>query len=283
MPFALRRALGYIAGFLLFYAPAALFQRALGYFLRGEWRPATIHGLCLRIPIEHTLQFQRQDVASVAVCGTALLLIAAFFFGPLFCGRLCPAGAATEYLSRLVPRRFQIDWPRHVEIAPVRYGWLAGYIAAPLFGVFLACAYCNFFLFDLFVNFTLRGYIVSLPTSLLLTALFWVLLLGVFTRGGRGYCSFFCPVGAVQTLACAAGRRLLPVSFSLAVDEARCNGCGLCADACPMRSVHLEPRDGGADARGVARVSVHTCILCGVCEQTCPRRAIRYGRHGREK
>ena len=53
MSYQLRRLAGYLLGFVLFYAPFAVFQKIIGYFLNGKWQEQTIHSLCLRIPTEH--------------------------------------------------------------------------------------------------------------------------------------------------------------------------------------------------------------------------------------
>ena len=55
MGYHLRRLAGYLLGFVLFYAPFALFQKILGFLLKGKWQEQTIHSLCLRIPTEHLL------------------------------------------------------------------------------------------------------------------------------------------------------------------------------------------------------------------------------------
>ena len=125
MLYNLKRLTGYALGFVLFYAPVALFQRCLFYLLYGSWQTQSIHGVCFRIPIEHILDGIIWRLTPISMLSTLLLLAAAFFLGPVFCGRLCPAGAFTEYLSKLVPSKFQISWHRYTEIAPIRYGMLA--------------------------------------------------------------------------------------------------------------------------------------------------------------
>ena len=45
MTYNLKRLTGYALGFILFYAPVALFQRCLFYLLYGSWQPQSIHGL----------------------------------------------------------------------------------------------------------------------------------------------------------------------------------------------------------------------------------------------
>lgn len=269
MRFNLLRVLGYGAGFLLFYAPVALFQRLLNYLLTGEWQAQSIHSLCLRIPIEHLLDGKFLSYAPVSVISTLLLLTTAFFFGPLFCGRLCPAGAFTEYLSKLLPRNCKISWRRHTEIAPLRYGMLAGFCLTPFAGGILACAYCNFFLFDLLANYYTRDFFISLSSSLLLTSFLWVILFGLFTQGGRGFCNFLCPVGAAQSLAHFAGS-CLDFTWRMQVDRDKCVGCGQCQQGCPMEAVSL--------VDGRSQISKHSCIVCGVCQHACSAQAISYRR-----
>lgn len=193
MLYNLKRLTGYALGFVLFYAPVALFQRCLFYLLYGSWQPQSIHGLCFRIPIEHILDGIIWRLTPISMLSTLLLLAAAFFLGPVFCGRLCPAGAFTEYLSKLVPSKFQINWHRYTEIAPIRYGMLAGFCLVPFFGGILACSYCNFFLFDLLANYYTRGYFISLTSSLLLTAVMWGACLWHLHKRWSRLLQFFVP------------------------------------------------------------------------------------------
>lgn len=274
MSYQLRRLAGYLLGFVLFYAPFAVFQKIIGYFLNGKWQEQTIHSLCLRIPTEHLLDGMIFQYASISVVSLGILLIAAFFFGPVFCGRLCPAGAFTEYLSKLLPERLQIDWIKYTEIAPIRYGMLAGFCLVPFFGGILACAYCNFFLFDLLANYYSRGYFISLSSSLLLTSILWLVVFGLFTKGGRGYCNFLCPVGAVQNLVHYFSSKLSFVS-RMQVDKEKCIGCRRCVHNCPMRAVTLHEER--------AEISQHNCIVCGQCAHDCPVKAIHYGRKCHEE
>ena len=269
MLFSLKRFAGYVLGFVLFYAPFALFQRVLGYFLTDVHKLQTIHSLCLRIPIEHMLDGKVFRYASVSVVSTFILLIIAFIFGPVFCGKLCPAGAFTELLSNLVPSKLQISWRRYTDIAPLRYGMLAGFCLVPFIDGILACSYCNFFLFDLFINYYTRGYFISLTSSLILTAILWVVVFGLFTKGGRGFCNFLCPVGATQSFMHFLGSKL-PFTFKMQVDTGKCIGCGQCAKKCPM--------EAAAVVENKAKLCAHNCIVCGVCKNTCPVKAISYGR-----
>ena len=49
------------------------------------------------------------------------------------------------------------------------------------------------------------------------------------------------------------------------VDEAQCQACGTCADACPFDAIEID---------GVSHVIWEKCVGCGVCEGQCPDNAI---------
>lgn len=269
MLFNLQRLAGYVLGFVLFYAPFTLFQRALSHFLTDGRSLQTIHSLCLRIPLEHILDGKMFRYASVSVVSTVILLVTAFVFGPVFCGKLCPAGALPELLSKFVPSKFQISWHKYTEIAPLRYGMLAGFCLVPFFDGILACAYCNFFLFDLLANYYTRGYFISLTSSLILTAFLWVVVFGLFTKGGHGFCNFLCPVGAAQSLVHFLGSKF-NFTLRMQVDTSKCIGCGQCVQKCPMEAAGMQDKK--------AQICQHNCIVCGVCKHACPVQAITYGR-----
>ena len=268
MEFHIKRIIGYLFGFVLFYAPFALFQKTISYLLTGQFREMTIHSLCYRIPIEHMLDgsFFQRGAYSLICCG--ILFVSALLFGPVFCGRLCPAGAFTEYVSKLVPDGFKISWRKYTEIAPLRYGMLFGFLLSPFFDMVLACAYCNFFIFDLIVNYLTMGYIVSFTSSMLLTFILWLFLFGIFTKVGRGFCNFLCPVGAVQSLFSYIGSKI-GIASAWRCDTSKCTKCGKCANACPMEAIEMN--EGPVQ-------SIHNCINCGVCVYCCPVKSITFGR-----
>jgi ferredoxin len=64
-------------------------------------------------------------------------------------------------------------------------------------------------------------------------------------------------------------------NFLPVVDEGRCNGCGKCANVCPVEAMAIisahEPHDPKA---GKAQVTEDICLGCGVCVRTCPRQSL---------
>ena len=53
--------------------------------------------------------------------------------------------------------------------------------------------------------------------------------------------------------------------FVAVVDTEKCEGCGMCLDACPTGAVLLEE---------VARIDPKRCIGCGYCAEACPQGAL---------
>lgn len=92
--------------------------------------------------------------------------------------------------------------------------------------------------------------------ALVIFILFFVLIFTV----ERGWCRYFCPVGAL----------LAPfnkVSFlHISVDKKECTNCNLCSEVCPMGidvpNMHRDPE----------------CILCGKCVNACPKNIIKFER-----
>lgn len=264
--FLFKRTAGYILGFLLFYEPFMFFQKLLGSYF-PETGFASIHVPCARIPLTQLLTGSWEYSSTVSLLFCLLLAVSSIWFGPVFCGRLCPAGAFSEFLSGLLPDRYKIDWVKYIPVTPVRYGFLAGFILSAWMGFDIACLYCNYYALELFVNSIVAFSLLSTSASLVLTFITANIILGLFTKGGRGYCNFLCPVGASCSLLHAAGQQL-PGPFKMQVDKTKCIGCQKCAAACPMRAITLSNRK--------AQINIHHCIICGKCAHACPVRAITY-------
>ena len=70
------------------------------------------------------------------------------------------------------------------------------------------------------------------------------------------------------------------------VNEKKCNGCGLCAEICPMDVLRMKTQfdavsqseQKSASRRFVATIAYREdCMTCYTCELKCPRGAIDVG------
>lgn len=268
--FLLKRIAGYALGFLLFYEPFSYFYELLAPF----FPPAgftSIHVPCSRIPLYAIVGggLEKQDPVTLFFC--ILLVITSLLLGPVFCGGLCPTGAFGEALSSLVPEKYQLNWHKLVPVLPLRYGFFAGFLFSSVLGIGKPCIYCNYYSLELFVKSILLGRLATTATALVATFFVAFILLGMWTKGGRGYCNLLCPVGTASMLLHALGD-YLPCSMGMRVKQNTCIGCGSCARACPMQAIALENKK--------AKINIQHCITCGKCQQLCPKKAICYGLKG---
>lgn len=243
-----------------------LFQRITSSFL-VETGFTSIHVPCARIPLANILTGQWQYSGPTSLFFCLVLILVSLWFGPLFCGWLCPAGAFSEYLSRLLPDKYKINWAKLVPLVPLRYGFFLGFLSSIILGLGIPCSYCNYYALEIFVGYLHTGQLLSSSLSLLMTFVVSNILLGLFTKGGRGYCNLLCPVGTMCSLMHVLGQ-LVPGAFGMQVDKKLCVGCGLCSKKCPMQAVSI--------TQGKAQINCHHCIVCGQCRQACPRKAIAY-------
>lgn len=265
---ARHRTLILLVSVILFLPPLAfIFQSATGDFnFCGTWCPRMFYAVRKGSSLG-------EFVGGLLRCslGVALVLgaiLSTLFLGRHWCSHLCPVGGATELGSRLFPRFLKIDYSS-IPAAPVRYGYLAVYLAAPALGIgSLCCNYCNFatvprFLGAAFVQADLM-YFFRTYGIINLALLF---LLGFMARGGRAYCNFLCPVGALDALASRFGGRF---GKRMAVIDEACTGCGKCRDVCPTWAIEVGEK---------AAIDHLSCMPCRKCAKACPERAICYGNY----
>ncbi len=268
----------FFVGLLLFYAPFAFFVQLLAPVFPGTSAAnsvADVHTVCLRMPITWLVQpwlWSTMLGNPVYLFAVIVLPLAAVFGGPLFCGWVCPAGGITEHLGRIVPDRFKYDVHGKVPLAPVRYGFFVGLLLAPFVATGICCSFCNFTPMQNFLSAAtgdFRGFLYF-STMSVFTMFVWLIPMGLFTKGGRGWCNFLCPVGAWSNLASTATGRL-PFAVRVRHDASKCSGCGGCEDLCPPRAVTVRPEKE-------VDVSPYICNACLDCVKACPTGALRYGR-----
>lgn len=269
----IKRFAFFLLGIILLYAPFALLTRLVLVLTNAPYT-ADAHRICLRMPIQWLAQPWMYGTLfeQPAYLGAVLVLpLAALFLGPLFCGWICPAGQFTEFISRIVPPRFQMNFSDKMVGVPVRYGFLIGMMAIPFIGGNTCCSFCNF---------THTQNIISALTSnplgisywasfSIVSFVLWFFVLGLFTAGGRGWCNFLCPAGALMGLTHSIGIDL-KIGRSMRIDRKLCKNCKTCASVCPAWAISKKD-----DA---PKINYHACNTCMDCSEVCPQKAITYGR-----
>ncbi|MGA7826852.1 MAG: 4Fe-4S binding protein [Geobacteraceae bacterium] len=262
-----RRTLIMVLSLLLFLPPLAVMFQASSADIDfcGSWCPRMFFAVRKGAGMGEIIGGIMRSYLGVAL--VVGILASTFLFGRYWCSHLCPVGAAGELGSKLTPGKLKLDYSS-IPAAPVRYGYLLVYLLAPLLGLgSLCCSYCNFAAVPrLFgaafvsadLDYFLRFYgIINLGLFL---------LLAVLARGGRAYCNFLCPVGALDALSARFGQR---VGKRMRVSPERCTACGSCRDACPTWAISVETK---------ATIDQLSCFPCHKCEKLCPEGAIRYGK-----
>jgi polyferredoxin len=219
---------------------------------------ASLHAVCPFGGVEtlYTLAasglvVKKIHASALVLAGLSLLL--AIFFGPVFCGWICPLGTVQEWVGKLGRKLFRRRYNHFVPaklddlLRYARYGILVWvlYVTATS-GTLIFEAYDPYFALFNFWSSEVA------PTALLILAA--TLVLSVFVE--RPWCKYACPYGAVLGLT-----NLFRV-FSIKRAASTCKADGACSIMCPMNIP--------VDNKSVVRD--HQCISCLECtsEAICP-------------
>lgn len=256
-----------LVSLVLFLPPLAIIVQATSadVDLCGTWCPRMFFAIRKGAGLDDIVAGIFRSYMGVAL--VVAMIVTTIFLGRYWCSHLCPVGGATELGSRLVPRFLKVDYST-IPAAPVRYGYLSVYLAAPLIGIgSLCCSYCNFATIPRLFGapFVQADMAYFLRTAGIIN-LVLILLLGFMARGGRAYCNFLCPIGALDALVSRIGGRF---GKRMRVDKDRCTGCGECHGVCPTWAIEM---------KGKAAIDQLSCMPCRECEKACPEGAICYGK-----
>lgn len=173
-----------------------------------------------------------------------LLLIVVFtivttlFWGRVFCSSLCPFGALQDFITRIMPKKWQLEVPQaiHDKALYIKYGILALLVVTAL-------TFSDLSLFQYFEPF---GTIFYFSRSMVLWAILAVFLLASMFIS-RFYCRYACPLGA------ALGVTSFLSPFRIKRVQ-QCEVCKVCENSCPTGAI-----------RG-HEIDFKECVRCDICE-----------------
>jgi ferredoxin-type protein NapH len=165
-----------------------------------------------------------------------LILASSLVVGRLFCGYICPLGAAQELVSKLVKKQVRID----VKFSEaVRAGFFVAFI---VIGIGLATI----------VHFNPFSLVSPWLGTFKLLVLIVAAAAAIFVY--RPWCTLLCPFGFLMSLTSRLS------FFKLKIND-NCVDCGACVKKCPTGQAHK----GSAMAE---------CYWCGRCLDACKKEAI---------
>ena len=180
----------------------------------------------------------------------SMLLPTILLIGVLFCGWVCPFGAAQDWMSKLgrllrLPRlRMPQGTQRYLQL--LRYGF---YLVSTMGITFaLLKGPHNFSRF-------MRGDFLTIASGII------ILFLLVSLVFDRPFCNYFCTGGARMGLF-----SVLRI-FGIKRNTGQCRQCGQCSKACPMN----------IDVAHADFVRHPNCIGCMNCVSACPKGYLKYG------
>jgi len=255
-----------VVGIILFLPPlAAIVQLTGDVNFCGRWCPRMFfvwrEGTTMAAFLMGFVRSYMGVALVVAILATTLA------FGRYWCSHLCPVASPLELASRLVPSSLKLDFSK-TPAPSFRYAYLSVYLIAPIIGIgSLCCSYCNFAAVPrLFAAPFSAGDLTYFLRFQGVVNLGLLLFLGVFAKGGRAYCNFLCPIGALDALSNRIG---LKFGRRIRIDQTKCTNCGECSKVCPTWAI---------DTEGKTTINQLSCMPCRLCQGVCQTEAIYYGK-----
>ena len=199
-------------------------------------------------------------------------LVAAFFFGRVFCTSVCPLGAIQHLIGRkkgncLIPRRINqvLQLIPFVLLAATAWGALRS-------GIFLACkldVYKPIFftghawfgqLSDLIDGTLTESHLILAGNLVGWLTLAAVLMFGIIVP--RPFCRFACPYSVLLGFFSKIGLRRRQINSE------SCFACIQCTKTCPVQAITA------VGFREAVKVDDFHCIQCGRCDGTCTGNAL---------
>lgn len=219
---------------------------------------ASLHALCpfggvVSIYQKITTSTYVQQIHESSFILMYLAFLLALFFGPVFCGWVCPLGTIQEWFSRLGKRIFKKRFNRSIPNRIDKYLRFLRYIV--LAWVLYMTAVTGTLVFvNIDPYYALFHFWTGEVAVTALIILILVLAASLFVE--RPFCKYACPYGAVL------GIFNLFRIFKIKRNTGTCTDCKLCDKSCPM---NIEVSTSRA-------VRNHQCISCLECtsDYACP-------------
>ena len=215
------------------------------------------------------LQSASEGIVNASMIVFGLMFIGSLFFGRLWCGWACPAGALQEFAGPINNRRVsrRIRWIKYAIWVP----WLGLIIS-------LAIGAGGYRAVDPFFHLE-GGVTMAIPDSggppwYMIYYIVIVVFAGLAVIvGRRAGCHTVCWMAPFMIV----GRRIRNLvrwpSLRLKAETDSCNNCKICTRNCPM-SLDVNQMVQRNDMEN------DECVLCGNCVDGCPKDAIRYSFSG---
>ncbi len=237
-----------------------------------------------------------RQVITVLLPGAVVVTVITILFGRVFCGWICPLGAAVDFSDRyIIGKARHISRRPHIYIQRLKYVLLIALIVLSMFGMlfpffmdpisiitrittividpalnYLGISSVNTWkaVTNLFANEKQDFQIAQVVAtgSMAACIMFVMVFIGGFWDK-RFWCQYVCPTGAFLGLLSR-----IPV-LRRKVNADTCNSCHACATRqCPVRAISHDD---------VKVTNSAECIVCGVCSQNkrdCTTFTFGYGK-----
>ncbi len=213
-----------------------------------------------------------EGILAGSVLVFASLFLISFFFGRLFCGWLCPAGAVQSFSFIANPakiNRSKLQWVKFTLWLP----WLAAWISLALSAAGLKEGPLEP---DFFYQME-YGISISNPGAYVIYLFVLTLILAISLLLGRnGFCHTSCWMSPFMVIGQKLGILFRLPGLYIKSTVNKCTSCGSCSDACPM-SLDIASMALKNNSQNTARIAHHDCIYCMRCADVCPNSVLQPG------
>ena len=207
----------------------------LGFLLQGCPCPVGMFQNIVQVFVEPAA-----GISWTVILLFTLPLLAALFWGRIFCSSVCPLGAVQELIAfknLKISDRFE-----HI-FGLFRFFWLGIGIFCVAVGLgYIVCRY------DPFVAFFWYG-------GMYPVLIFGFIVLAVCFFIGRPFCRFMCPYGALLGACGSVAAR------KVSITPGRCDQCKLCEHVCPYNAILAPAKEPTAAERRSGPMKMIIAIL----------------------